>query len=269
MGRRRSRWTWELIRKRIAQGRGQGEGASYCPWHLIQDFPSHGRSHRIKGLTVGRVHHLFSDLEANAFLIFDLPLNKITDIREQYPLLPVEETLEIAERIGIKHPADPYTKVPVIMTTDFLLTIKRGLITVYHARTTKYAVDLEGQRVIDKFKIERLYWRARDVNWGYVTEKSIPMQVVENARFFRPYYFVTDLYPLTKKEISRIGFELTKRMRECAMPFHEIATDCDQKFGLAHGRSLAVARHLLARGVWKVDLYKPINFCERLTLLSR
>jgi len=89
MGRRRSTWTWELIRKRIAQGRGQGEGSNYCPWHLVQDFPSQGRSHRIKGLTVDRVHHLLSDLEADAFFIFDLPSNNIVDIREQYPLFPI------------------------------------------------------------------------------------------------------------------------------------------------------------------------------------
>jgi hypothetical protein len=267
MGRRRSKWTWELIRKRIAQGRGQGEGARYCPWLLVQDFPSKGRSHRIKGITVGRPHHLLSDLELYAFFVFDLPSNNIIDIREQYPLLPLEETLEIAKRAGIKHPADPYTKVPVVLTTDFLLSIKRGLIKTYHARTMKYEVDLDDPRVFEKFEIERRYWEARHVSWGYIIEKNIPMQVVENARFLHPYYFVTDLYPLTQKEIRRIGFELNSRVRRGDIPFHEIAKDCDQKLGVSPGRSLAVARHLLARGVWRVNLNLPINFYGKLTLL--
>jgi hypothetical protein len=267
MGRRRSKWTWELLRKRLAQGRGQGEGSNYCPWHLVQDFPSQGRSHRIKGLTVDRVHHLLSDLEADAFFIFDLPSNNIIDIREQYPLLPIEETLEIAARAGIKHPADPYTKVPVVMTTDFLLKIKRGIKIIYHARTMKYEDTLNDLRVIEKFEIERRYWQARHVNWACVTEKGIPKQVVENARFLHPYYFVTDLHPLTKKDIRRISFELTARLREGDTPFHEIAEQCDRKLGLASGRSLAVARHLLSRGVWKVNLNQPINFYKRLILL--
>ncbi|MET0462269.1 MAG: TnsA endonuclease N-terminal domain-containing protein [Chitinophagaceae bacterium] len=267
MGRRRSKWTWALIEKRIAQGRGQGEGAAYCPWHFVQDFPSQGRSHRIKGLTVDRVHHLLSDLEANAFFIFDLPSNNIIDIREQYPLLPVEETLEIAKNAGVKHPADPCTRIPTVLTTDFLLTIKRALIKTYHARTMKYEIDLDDPRIIEKFEIERRYWEARHVNWGYITEKDIPMQIVENARFLHPYYFVTDLYPLTQREIRRIGFELHSGVRRSDLPLYEIARACDQKLGLRSGQSLAVARHLLARGVWKVNLKLPINFYEKLTLL--
>jgi hypothetical protein len=267
MGRRRSKWTLGLIRKRLARGRGQGEGSNYRPWHLVQDFPSRGRSHRIKGLTVERVHHLFSDLELNAFFVFDLPFNNIIDIREQYPLLPIEETLDIANRVGIKHPVDPYTKVPIVMTTDFLLKIRRGLVSIYHARTMKYKTELENPRVVEKLEIERRYWQARHISWGYITEKSIPMQVVENASFLHPYYFFTDLFPLTPKEIRRISFELTKRVLECNFPFHEIAKDCDQKFGMAPGRSLAVARHLLARGVWKVNLHQPINFYRRLVLI--
>lgn len=267
MGRRRSKWTWALIEKRIAQGRGQGEGSGYCPWHLVQDFPSLGRSHRIKGLTVDRVHHLLSDLEADAFFIFDRPTNNVVDIREQYPLLPIEETLEIAKRASIKHPTDPYTKVPVVMTTDFLLKLNRGMKTIFHARTMKYEDKLDDPRVIEKFEIERRYWQARHVNWACVTENGIPRQAVENARFLHPYYFVTDLYPLTPKDIRRISFELASRLPGGDLPFHEIANGCDQKFGLAPGRSLAVARHLIARGIWKVDLSQPINFYRRLILL--
>lgn len=267
MGRRRSKWTWELIRKRLALGRGQGEGSSYCPWHLVQDFPSQGRSHRIKGLTVDRVHHLLSDLELYAFLVFDLPWNNIIDIREQYPLLPINETLEIAKRAGVKHPADPYTRVPTVLTTDFLLTKKHALVKTYQARTMKYVNDLEDPRVVEKFEIERRFWEARHVNWGYVTEKDIPMQVVENAHFLHPYYFVADLYPLTQREIRRIGFELKGRVHRSDLPLHEIAKACDQKMGLRAGYSLAVARHLLARGVWRANLNQPINFYKKLTLL--
>lgn len=39
---------------------------------------------------------------------------------EQYPLLPREETIEIASELGIKHPMYPGTNVPIIMTTDLV-----------------------------------------------------------------------------------------------------------------------------------------------------
>src|SRR5947209_10687716 len=95
MSRRRRKWTAAVIQSRIAEGRGQREGGHYIPWHLIQDFPSIGRVHRIRGLKTDRIHHLFSDLELNAFFVFDLT-QLILDIREQFPLFDIEETLEIA-----------------------------------------------------------------------------------------------------------------------------------------------------------------------------
>jgi hypothetical protein len=266
MGRRRRKWGPDVIARRIAEGRGLGIGPNYIPWHLVQDFPSFGRIHRIRGWKANRVHHLFSDLEANALLVFEL-IKSIIDIREQFPLLDPEETLSIASRLGIKHPSDPYTKYPVVMSTDFLLTIRRGVEVVYHARTMKYEADLNDHRVLEKFEIERLYWEARNVNWGYITEKNIPPQLVENARLLHPFISPTDLYPLTAKQITRISSELTQHVRSNAGPICEIASNCDQKFGLATGKSLAIVRHLLAVGTWRIDLMQPIRFDRSLVLL--
>ncbi len=47
----------------------------------------------------------------------------VVDIREQFPLLPIEDTLRIAERLGYRHPRHPQTRRPIVMTTDFLVTI--------------------------------------------------------------------------------------------------------------------------------------------------
>lgn len=51
----------------------------------------------------------------------------VIDIREQYPLLPLKDTLEIANELGIEQPKHPQTKEPIVMTTDFLITYKRNL----------------------------------------------------------------------------------------------------------------------------------------------
>nr|WP_269843845.1 TnsA endonuclease N-terminal domain-containing protein [Domibacillus epiphyticus] len=48
----------------------------------------------------------------------------MVDIIEQYPLLPVEETIVIADELGLKNPADPRTGEPIVMTTDFLVTVR-------------------------------------------------------------------------------------------------------------------------------------------------
>jgi hypothetical protein len=266
MARRRFRSTSESIAKRIAEGRGQGVGRNYRPWIEVQDFPSRGVIHRPLGLKTGRVHHLFSDLEFIVFLIYDL-LPCIFDIREQFPLHPLEETVEIARKIGVKHPTDPVTGYPIVMTTDFLIKLRLAHEIVFHARTVKYRKDLDDQRVKEKLEIERRYWLRRDIDWGYVTEEDIPPILAQNAALLHPFYFLSDLHPLTKKEVSKISFYLTGRVQLEDLPLLDIVSDSDQKFGLLPGKSFSVACHMIARSVWRIDLCKPITVNERLILL--
>lgn len=61
-------------------------------------------------------------MERNYFYLTEFS-DVILDIREQFPLLLQEETIVVAEELGIKHPVDPKTGDPIVMTTDFLLTV--------------------------------------------------------------------------------------------------------------------------------------------------
>lgn len=76
------------IDKIIKEGRGDGKGENYKPWIKIQDVPSLGRSSRISGIKTGRQHELLSDMERNYFLFLEYS-DKVQDIREQFPLLPI------------------------------------------------------------------------------------------------------------------------------------------------------------------------------------
>src|SRR5262249_28974844 len=151
MGKRRVRWTRESIDRRLTEGRGDGTGINYQPWLRVQDVPSKGRIHRIKGCVTGRVHHLLSDLEAKVFYAFDFSPS-VLDIREQFPLLPLEDTLAIAEECGVSHPADPGTKHPVVMTTDLLVTSHHAGGRIHEARAIKYQSDLKKLRVLEKLE---------------------------------------------------------------------------------------------------------------------
>jgi len=59
MAKRRRNTTASAIQKRIDSGRGQKEGKEYKPWLNIQDVPSLGLVHRIKGSKHGIMQHLF------------------------------------------------------------------------------------------------------------------------------------------------------------------------------------------------------------------
>ena len=104
----------KIQRSRTVQGRGRGELNEYIPWLRVQDVPSRGGSHSILGRVAGRVHHLLSDLERNAFLIYDYAEN-VSDIREQFPL-DRAMTSEIANELGAeitrsieREPVPPYS----------------------------------------------------------------------------------------------------------------------------------------------------------------
>ncbi len=191
MAKRKRTTTEASIARRIKEGYGQGTGAAYRPWLLVQDVPSQGLVHRIPGWKTGRVHHLFSNLERDYFYILEWSPS-VQDIREQYPLLPPEETHKIAEQIGVRHPVDPKTQYPIVMTTDFALAIDCNGECIQQARTIKPAAKLESQRTLEKLEIERLYWQARQIDWGIVTEQEIPTTYANNIRHLHGYRTVDD-----------------------------------------------------------------------------
>jgi hypothetical protein len=252
------------IENRLKQGRGMGQGANYNPWLHIQDVPSQGLASRIKGWKTRRVHHLLSELETSYFYVLDWSL-PVLDIREQFPLLPLEETLAIAEQCGVAYPADPRTKEPVVMTTDFVVTVRQSVGSIEQARTVKYAQDLQSKRNLEKLEIERCYWQRRNIDWGIVTEREVSKTLAENIKWLHPYL---DLNDLPQSDITRITMVMTPLVLQAKDSLADIAAICDDQLGLTPGLSLLVVRHLLANRAWQVNMVKPILPSERLVLLS-
>jgi hypothetical protein len=178
------------IERHIANGFGAGAGADYVPWLRVQDVPSMGRSWKIQGVKIDRIHHLLSDLERAYFLLCEFS-EDVVDIREQYPLLPLDSTQAIASAIGVCYPRYKATSVPLVMTTDFLLTVKQpngDFKSV--ARTIKYQQDLQGKdcaRTLEKLEVERRFWMSQGVDWSIVTEELFTPDLILNLAFLRKY----------------------------------------------------------------------------------
>jgi hypothetical protein len=267
MAKRKRTTNQTVIDKRISDGRGQGRGSDYKPWLLVQDVPSQGLATRIKGWKTKRVHHLLSNLELSYFYILEWSLI-VFDIREQYPLLPLEETLAIAEQCGIRHPTDPKTQEPVVMTTDFFITVPQSIEVIEQARTLKAAKDLQSKRTLEKLEIERRYWHNRNIDWGIVTEQEIPQALTKNIDWLHAFFRIEDLSPLSESEISRIATALTLRMAQGNVVLTDLTAECDDKLGLQPGTALSVSRHLIANRRWLVDMNKPIQPSKSLVLLT-
>ena len=230
----------------------------------MQDVSSEGRAWRIKSWKTRRDHHLLSDHEHDYFLIADWS-RKVLDIREQFPL-PLKATLEIAKKIGVDHPEDRQRN-PVVMTTDFLITVSTSTGNVDWARAIKPSSKLQSQRVIEKLEIERIYWQAKNISWGIVTEREMPRVLVNNIDYLHSHYEIADRLSLPQNEIRDIAETLTSIITQNSIPLKDATRLCDERLGLQRGDSLTIARHLLATRQWLVDMSVPIEPGKPLALL--
>lgn len=252
-------WTEQKIAKYYKEGRGSGELSSYKPWLTVQDVPSRGRSHRPKGWKTNRIHQLLSDLEYNYFCLLEWA-DDVVDIREQFPLNR-EITLNIAESKGIKHSVDPQTRTPIVMTTDFFLTVKRNNELVYHARTVKQSNELDSERIIEKFEIERAYWEEQGVDWGIVTEKELNLEVINNIKWFHKSYFDSD--SIDQVMINQLLHALSKQ----GLRIIKVLTDFDEIYHLEKGTSLSLLKWMLANKIIKVDIRKEFDLKDETGVL--
>lgn len=181
----------------------------------------------------------------------------VIDIQEQYPLKRAN-TLEIANKKGIKHPVDPKTKVSIIMTTDFLITKKDKNGIHKHARAIKSSSELKKKRVIDKLEIERSYWETQSIEWGIITELDLPEILIDNIQLIRT--SPTDVKEFTESE-SDLEM-LCNRMTELLMnnsdsSIAKVTDILDCELGI-DGSGLKIFYYLIMSHQIQVDMHKPL-----------
>src|SRR5690606_18098023 len=94
-----------------------------------------------------------------------------------YPL-DFELTMKIAKKLNIQHPH--HKGECVIMTSDFMLTIKTSNgEEVDIVRTIKPANKLT-KRTLELFEIERRYYLELGISWSIVLEKEKPLNLIKN-----------------------------------------------------------------------------------------
>lgn len=224
----------------------------YEPFLKVRDVRSRGRSHRPKSHTVGRIHHLLSDHELGAFYRFDW--SSAVDIREQYPLLFRQETIEIAAALGYRHPG--FGGVLTIMTTDFLVSWPCGDLEAFAVKPEE---ELSCPRTIEKLAIEKEYWRRRGIPWTIWTEKEVLTDFTRALHWVHRYYDPSGITinRLSLEEvISRLYAALKHDARET---LSAVCRRNDLELNLSPGTSLSVARHAIATGQWSLDLQRGLD----------
>lgn len=259
MAKRKREMSVEKMNKWIKEGRGSGRLDEYKPWLEIHDVASLGRATRLKGWKTDRIHHLLSDLERNYFLILEWS-EVVIDIREQFPLLPVEETLQIADELSIKHNADVKTKEKTVLTTDFLITVKKQDVISEVARTLKYSKDLNNYRTMEKFQIEKAYWDKKEINWGIVTEKQVSKVMAENIYNLHQSFYIEQDSDIKLRDLEMIPKLLVQKIKKQSGSIVEVTSDLDDELGLELGTSLKIFKYLIVHKKLGIDVSKRMNF---------
>lgn len=264
---RRKILTGDARDRRLAAGFGSGEGAGYRPYLRVSDVPSNGTCSIITGWKCGREHHLLSRNERNYFFCLEWS-DSVLEIREQFPLLPLEETQGIAHRLGFRHPNDHGE--PLVMTTDFLLVVRAGIHERFVARTVKPAKQLENCRVLEKFAIEKRYFEERKVDWGIVTERDIPEAVWRNVEWLHECRDVRGLGPIEPEQIDRVLQHMARQISpKLTIRMDEFCASADRELGLPFGAALKVFRYALATKKFEIDIRKRLRTDQPIMVKSK
>ena len=247
MPKHRRIWNASVYEKYIREGRGCGSGLDYTPWIHVQDFASRGVVSRTKGMTTGRVHHLMSNNELAYFYLLDWS-DKVTDIREQYPLIDLERAVNIAWQAGIKYPTDKTSGYPYVLTCDFMVTTVDGM----KARTIKASSELSNLRVLEKLEIERRYWSEQRIDWKIITEHEIPYQRARNIEWLYTALF----YESPDEAVQNAMLRLLSSNKYSVI---ESARAIENEFCLTAGIGLQMFKHFVLNRAITVNLDTPLN----------
>jgi hypothetical protein len=171
--------------------RGRGRYENYVPWIWASEINSLGTTAEPIDWKHGRTIQCLS--EGERMLYYILRWNdKVDDINEQFPL-PLE-TVEIARRLGFKHPKDEGTH----MTTDMLVWLTDGRRRAYSLKSSWKDVREEMweaeedkkrvRRTIQKLAIEKFYWTEQKVEWRLVVKEDLDVKYADNIRRCVEYY---------------------------------------------------------------------------------
>ncbi|UQV21724.1 TnsA endonuclease N-terminal domain-containing protein [Vibrio sp. J383] len=240
------------FKRALKQKYGLGEGANYTPWIRVQDVKSHGHSGKIDGIKSGRTHHTLSEQETCFFYLAEFS-DSVTDIREQFPLLPLTLSLKISKLLDVEHPKHPITKAPIIMTTDFLLTCSDGKRIWYEAVSVKPSEKLSDKRTAEKLDIERVWWELLGIPFHIFCLSELNQIKSKNIQW------ITDPKRKSYSSPSNKVREEAKRMLTVGtMQLSDVCDMFSNQVGMSNDDALILLKYLIADKEVIVDLARPI-----------
>lgn len=230
----------------IKAGRGCGRYEKYRPWITVQDVPSHANKIRAASLRQQRLIHCLSGGEYLTFLQLDFD-DRIVEIREQFPLDP-NVTLKLCEEYSFRHAGSNFGRNGIVMTTDFLITIKLEDGYAFKALQIKDSQSALTARTQEKLIIEREYWQRQGIKYALRLSSDYNQILCDNLKILAPLRN-TRIQPLLLQEAASLGKKLLNypqlKLIE-AQPL--LSVNIPEMGGVVGGYQLIML--LLAKKIW-------------------
>jgi len=182
------------------EGRGTGNDETWNPWLHRGDFNSRGIA-TIDSLygDNGREIHVFSGLERNAWKVYTSSQDAET-VQEQVPH-DRDLSRRLAREMGIPHPRDPESQVDIVVTTDFVLTLRTPRGHGRIARSVKPEHEMNSPNHAEHAELERRLCAHQGItDFKFLFESSFPQQLLQNVDLL---YMSRDLH----KQLEPLGYE--------------------------------------------------------------
>lgn len=241
--------SYDDYKRHLSNKYGVGEGINYKPWFTTRDVKGKNAFRSIvEGITTGRKHHFLSSIETQLFYILEFDENTI-DIREQFPLFPLNSSKKIAQTLGINHPKVPTTGIDHVMTTDILITYRSSNLVTKKAFCVKPLEMLDDPRTLEKIEIERIWWEENNAEFFIFTGNKKTEILSRNISW------ATD--PIR----SRTQYKLNSLLGPAALQLStgkylkaDICDDYMDIFNISKEEALNLLRTLIGAKLIKVDM---------------
>ncbi|EML1601071.1 MULTISPECIES: TnsA endonuclease N-terminal domain-containing protein [Burkholderia] len=173
------------LRSRVRRGFGIGIGPDYRSWCQIKGSGGKGTSAYVRGIKVDRIYQLLSEKETTYFYLLERS-RSIIDIREHWPILDLDRTLQLSRQCGVHHPFR--NGAPEPFTLDFLVTelTDKGL--TYRAANLSPTVANLHDRSGQLLYVQYLWCIENGVPWFRVDTSQFDRKVLQNLRYIRSWF---------------------------------------------------------------------------------
>ncbi len=249
------------LRPKLAKGIGLGSGAKFKPWESFRSEGRAGTSRIRKGLKTGRVHDLPSASHRALFMLNERR-SDVLDIREGFPILQLDHTLQLCAQMGVAHPKKDGLPDPVVI--DFLITRRIEDELVFQAQTLFSGSALDAGQQPSLLDVQRAWCQPKGIDWYGVSTTELTQTVVDTLDFFRGW--VRHRYVPDDGEVLRVVSAFGK-MHSPSESLRELITRCARRIRIEYSRCENAVRYAGWTGAIRIDPFSEVSLDSPLILL--